>query len=113
MYLALYQGLTNYNEDKDAYKEFSRDFFDLVVVDECHRGSAAADGAWREILSYFGSATQNGKMRYGLLDGEIFYSLLEARVIIERWRMQYNTIRPHSSLGGKPPAPQAIEAKLT
>jgi putative transposase len=55
----------------------------------------------------------NGKMRYGLLDGEIFYSLLEARVIIERWRMQYNTIRPHSSLGGKPPAPQAIEPKLT
>src|SRR3989304_4832779 len=42
IYLALYQGLTNYNEDKDAYKEFSRDFFDLVVVDECHRGSAAA-----------------------------------------------------------------------
>lgn len=60
VYLALYQGLTNYNDDKDAYKEFSRDFFDLVVVDECHRGSAAADGAWREILSYFSSATQIG-----------------------------------------------------
>ena len=60
IYLALYQGLTNYNEDKDAYKEFSRDFFDLVVVDECHRGSAAADSAWRAILDYFSSATHIG-----------------------------------------------------
>lgn len=60
IYLALYQGLTGYNEDKDAYKEFSRDFFDLVVVDECHRGSADADSAWRAILEYFSSATQIG-----------------------------------------------------
>ncbi len=60
IYLALYQGLTNYNEDKDAYKEFSRDFFDLVIVDECHRGSADADSAWREILNYFSSATHIG-----------------------------------------------------
>ena len=60
IYLALYQGLTNYNEDKDAYRKFSRDFFDLVVVDECHRGSAAADSAWREILKYFNSATHIG-----------------------------------------------------
>ncbi|MDA3813738.1 MAG: DEAD/DEAH box helicase family protein, partial [Candidatus Cloacimonetes bacterium] len=60
IYLALYQGLTNYNEDKDAYREFSPDFFDLIVVDECHRGSAAADNAWREILEYFSSATQIG-----------------------------------------------------
>lgn len=60
IYLALYQGLTNYNEDKDAYRQFSPDFFDLVVVDECHRGSAAADSAWRDILTYFSSATQIG-----------------------------------------------------
>ncbi len=60
IYLALYQGLTNYNEDKDAYKEFSRDFFDLVVVDECHRGSADADSAWRAILDYFSTATHIG-----------------------------------------------------
>jgi len=60
IYLALYQGLTNYNEDKDAYKEFSPDFFDLIVVDECHRGSAAADSAWREILEYFNSAIHIG-----------------------------------------------------
>ncbi len=60
IYLALYQGLTDYDEDKDAYREFSRDFFDLVVVDECHRGSADADSAWREILEYFSGATQIG-----------------------------------------------------
>jgi type I restriction enzyme R subunit len=60
IYLALYQGLTNYDEDKDAYKEFSRDFFDLIIVDECHRGSAAENSAWRDILEYFSSATQIG-----------------------------------------------------
>ena len=60
IYLSLYQGLTNYNEDADAYKEFSPDFFDLVVVDECHRGSAAEDSAWRKILDYFKSATHIG-----------------------------------------------------
>lgn len=60
IYLALYQGLTDYDEDKDAFREFSPDFFDLIVVDECHRGSAAADSAWREILEYFNSATQIG-----------------------------------------------------
>ncbi|RLG29835.1 restriction endonuclease, partial [Methanosarcinales archaeon] len=60
IYLALYQGLTNYDEDKDAYKEFSPEFFDLVVIDECHRGSAAEDSAWREILDYFKNATHIG-----------------------------------------------------
>ncbi|MCH7764653.1 MAG: DEAD/DEAH box helicase family protein [Candidatus Marinimicrobia bacterium] len=60
IYLALYQGITNYNDDKDAYREFSPGFFDLVVVDECHRGSAASDSAWREILRYFNSATHIG-----------------------------------------------------
>ena len=60
IYLALYQGLTNYDEDKDAYKEFSPDFFDLIVIDEAHRGSAREDSAWREILDYFSSATHIG-----------------------------------------------------
>jgi len=60
IYLALYQGLTNYDEDSDAYRQFSRDFFDLIIIDECHRGSAAEDSAWREILAYFGSATHIG-----------------------------------------------------
>nr|MBL0700091.1 DEAD/DEAH box helicase family protein [Desulfobacterales bacterium] len=60
IYLALYQGLTNYNEDKDAYRKFSPGFFDLIIIDECHRGSAAEDSAWREILRYFGKATHIG-----------------------------------------------------
>ena len=60
IYLALYQGLTNYDEDTDAYRQFSPTFFDLIVVDECHRGSAATDSAWREILEYFSSATHIG-----------------------------------------------------
>ena len=60
IYLALYQGIAGNNEDKDAYKEFSRDFFDLIVIDECHRGSAKDDSSWREVLDYFSSATQLG-----------------------------------------------------
>ena len=49
----------------------------------------------------------NGKLRDELLDREIFDTLLEARVLIERWRVEYNTVRPHSSLGYRPPAPEA------
>jgi type I restriction enzyme R subunit len=61
IYLALYQGLVNYDDDVlDSYREFSPDFFDLIIVDECHRGSAAEDSKWREILEYFSSATQVG-----------------------------------------------------
>jgi type I restriction enzyme R subunit len=62
IYLALYQGLTNYEEDKDknAYRKFSPEFFDLIVIDECHRGSAKDDSAWREILHYFKTATHIG-----------------------------------------------------
>ncbi|MCT7992739.1 EcoAI/FtnUII family type I restriction enzme subunit R [Laspinema olomoucense] len=60
IYLALYQGLTNYDEDKDAYREFSPNFFDLIIIDECHRGSASEDSAWREILDYFQTATHIG-----------------------------------------------------
>jgi len=50
----------------------------------------------------------NGKFRDELLDREIFYTLLEAKVLIERWRDHYNRVRPHSSLGYRPPAPQTI-----
>lgn len=60
IYFALYQGLTSNDETKNAYKDFSRDFFDLVVIDECHRGSASEASAWREVLEYFSSATQIG-----------------------------------------------------
>jgi len=54
----------------------------------------------------------NGKMRYEFLNGEIFYSLLEAQVLIERWRTHYNTKRPHSSLGGRPPAPETLQPNM-
>ncbi|MCC5937716.1 MAG: DEAD/DEAH box helicase family protein [Lunatimonas sp.] len=60
IYFALYQGLTSNEEEKNAYKEFSRDFFDLIVVDECHRGSASEASAWRDVLDYFEGATQIG-----------------------------------------------------
>ncbi len=60
IYLSLYQAVTGSEEEKNIYKQFSRDFFDLVVIDECHRGSAAEDSAWREILDYFSSATHVG-----------------------------------------------------
>ncbi len=60
IYLSLYQAVTGNEEDKNIYKQFSPDFFDLIIIDECHRGSAAADSAWREILDHFQSATQIG-----------------------------------------------------
>ncbi|EGK02584.1 hypothetical protein HMPREF9455_00834 [Dysgonomonas gadei ATCC BAA-286] len=59
VYLALYQGLSD-NKSEDAYKQFSPSFFDLVVVDECHRGSAKEESKWREILDYFKTATHIG-----------------------------------------------------
>ncbi|MFM7166735.1 MAG: EcoAI/FtnUII family type I restriction enzme subunit R [Planctomycetaceae bacterium] len=60
IYLCLYQAVTGTEESQNIYKQFSPDFFDLVIVDECHRGSAADDAAWRKVLEYFSSATQIG-----------------------------------------------------
>ena len=60
IYLSLYQAVTGTEEVKNIYKQFSPNFFDLVIIDECHRGSAAEDSAWREILEYFSSATHIG-----------------------------------------------------
>jgi type I restriction enzyme R subunit len=60
IYLALYQAVTGKEEWKQIYRQFPSDFFDLVVVDECHRGSAAEDSAWRDVLEYFSSATHLG-----------------------------------------------------
>jgi hypothetical protein len=53
----------------------------------------------------------NSKLRDEFLNGEIFYSMKEIRVLAERWRVHYNTVRPHSSLGYRPPAPEAWMAK--
>lgn len=60
VYLALYQGLSGSDDDANVYKQFSPDFFDLIVIDECHRGSAKEDSSWREILTYFKNATHVG-----------------------------------------------------
>ena len=60
IYLSLYQAVSGSEEEQNIYKQFSPDFFDLIVIDECHRGSAAEDSAWREILAYFSSATHVG-----------------------------------------------------
>ncbi|MDE2977713.1 MAG: DEAD/DEAH box helicase family protein [Acidobacteriota bacterium] len=60
VYLGLYQAIAGPEEKQKAYRQLSPTFFDLIVIDECHRGSAADDSAWREILEYFSSATQIG-----------------------------------------------------
>lgn len=60
IYLSLYQAVSGNEEEKNIYKQFSPGFFDLIIVDECHRGSAAENSAWREILEYFSAATQIG-----------------------------------------------------
>jgi len=60
IYLSLYQAVTGTEEEMNIYKEFSPDFFDLVIVDECHRSSAADDARWRQVLEYFHTATQIG-----------------------------------------------------
>lgn len=58
IHLGLYQAMTGQEEQKKIFKNVSPDFFDLIVVDECHRGSASEESAWLEILEYFGGATQ-------------------------------------------------------
>ncbi|MBK0370177.1 EcoAI/FtnUII family type I restriction enzme subunit R [Flavobacterium agrisoli] len=60
IYLSLYQAVTGTEEEQNVYKQFSPEFFDLIVIDECHRGSAADDSNWRRILEYFSDATQIG-----------------------------------------------------
>jgi type I restriction enzyme R subunit len=71
IYLALYQAVTGVEDWRDIYKQFSREFFDLVIVDECHRGSAAVNSAWREVLEYFDSATQIGMTATPREDAEV------------------------------------------
>lgn len=60
IYLALYQGITGIEEEKNIFKQFSPDFFDLIVVDECHRGSARENALWHDVLKYYKDATQIG-----------------------------------------------------
>ena len=60
IFLSLYQSITGPNDSDKVYKQVSKDFFDLIVVDECHRGSASDNSEWREVLEYFDSAIQIG-----------------------------------------------------
>ena len=60
IYLSLYQAVSGTEEERNVYKQFSPDFFDLVIIDQCDPGSAAEDSAWRDILTYFSTATQIG-----------------------------------------------------
>lgn len=112
IYLALYQGLSD-NNDTDAYKQFSPEFFDLVVVDECHRGSAREDSKWREILEYFKSATHIGmtatpKETKQVFSSEYFgdplytYSLKQG--IDDGFLAPYKVILDIDAEGWRPPA---------
>ena len=60
IYLALYQAISGADEESDLFRQFSPDFFDLIIIDECHRGSANENSAWRDVLDYFTTATQIG-----------------------------------------------------
>lgn len=76
IYLSLYQAVSGTEEIRNTYKQFSADFFDLIVVDECHRGSAKEDSAWRDILTYFSSATQIGLTATPKETADLFLTLI-------------------------------------
>ena len=104
IYLSLYQAITGPEEHRKIFREFSPGFFDLIVVDECHRGSAAEDSAWREILEYFSTATQIGltatpkETRYISnihYFGEPVYSYSLKQGIIDGFLAPYKVIKVH------------------
>jgi type I restriction enzyme, R subunit len=68
MYFAIYQAIAHDERRPGLYREYLPDFFDLIIVDECHRGSSRAESAWREILDYFKPATQLGMTATPLRD---------------------------------------------
>ena len=104
IYLSLYQAITGPEEHRKIFREFSPGFFDLIVVDECHRGSAAEDSAWREILEYFSTATQIGltatpkETRYVSnihYFGEPLYSYSLKQGIADGFLAPYKVIKVH------------------
>ncbi len=104
VYLGLYQAITGPEEGQKVFREFSPGFFDLIVVDECHRGSAAEDSAWREILEYFAAATQIGltatprETRYASnihYFGEPVYSYSLKQGIRDGFLAPYKVIKVH------------------
>lgn len=104
VYLGLYQAITGPEERQKIFRELSPDFFDLIVVDECHRGSAADDAAWREILDHFSSAVQIGmtatpkETRYVsniAYFGEPVYSYSLKQGIRDGFLAPYKVVRVH------------------
>lgn len=104
IYLGLYQAITGPEERQKLFKEFSPGFFDLIVIDECHRGSAAEDSAWREILEHFSEATQIGltatpkETRYASnihYFGEPVYSYTLKQGIRDGFLAPYKVIKVH------------------
>ena len=104
IYLSLYQAITGPEEHQKIFREFSPGFFDLIVIDECHRGSAAEDSAWREILEYFSTATQIGltatpkETRYVSnihYFGEPVYSYSLKQGILDGFLAPYKVIKVH------------------
>ena len=104
VYLGLYQALTGPEERQKLFREFSPGFFDLVVIDECHRGSAAEDSAWREILEYFSGAAQVGltatprETRYASNShyfGEPVYSYSLKQGIRDGFLAPYKVVKVH------------------
>ncbi|MBK5965755.1 restriction endonuclease [Thiocystis minor] len=119
IYLGLYQAITGPEERQKLFREFSRGFFDLIVIDECHRGSATEDSAWREILDYFRAATQIGltatpketeyvsNIHYF---GEPFYSYSLKQGIRDGFLAPYKVIKVHLDVdveGYRPPPDEA------
>ena len=116
IYLSLYQAVTGPEEQQNIYRQFSPDFFDLIIVDECHRGSAAEDSLWREILEYFSAATQVGmtatpkETRYvSNIDyfGDPIYSYSLKQGIEDGFLAPYRVVRfdlDKDLLGWRPPA---------
>jgi type I restriction enzyme, R subunit len=107
IYLGLYQAITGPEERQKIFREFSPNFFDLIVIDECHRGSAAEDSAWREILEYFSTATQIGltatpkETKYvSNIDyfGEPLYSYSLKQGIRDGFLAPYKVIKVHIDL---------------
>jgi type I restriction enzyme R subunit len=115
IYLGLYQAITGPNEDDKIFKNVSRDFFDLIVIDECHRGSASEDSAWREILDYFSGAIQIGltatpkETKYVsniTYFGEPIYTYTLKQGIADGFLAPYKVVRYHLDkdlLGWTPP----------
>ncbi len=104
IYLSLYQAITGPEEHQKIFREFSPGFFDLIVIDECHRGSADDDSAWREILEYFSTATQIGltatpkETRYVSnihYFGEPVYSYSLKQGILDGFLAPYKVVKVH------------------